>query len=198
MYCFVLTFDFLGVVRWSYRSILQRAFWQHFSQNQFWSRHFFLQLTHQHTTLWSWHSQKAKSMEKYLSPEGKPKPISRSVRSVFLSATTQCNFVTKMWPHTVVTQKWMANWHHFYNLKQKRKSALQTCLIFLVKNLLFTFETRGLKWVCTLWKRFSFPITDTVIIKHCGFWKDETILLSLKRFSPWLFRVTVVTIEKVS
>ena len=99
MYCFVLTFDFWFFgrgARCSYCSILQRAFWQHFSQNQFWSRHFFLQLTHH--TVWLWHSQKAKSMEKYLSPEGKPKPISRSVRSVFLSATTQCNFVTKMWP----------------------------------------------------------------------------------------------------
>ena len=146
LFCFDFWFFGCGA-RWSYCSILQRAFWQHFSQNQFWSRHFFLQLTHQHIQPpYGYDILKKQRAWKNISHQKANQNRFRALSDLFFSSLLHNAILSQKCGLSVLTQKWMANWHHFYE-KQKRKSALQTCLIFLVKRMSVTFDTVKLKWV---------------------------------------------------
>ena len=143
LFCFDFWFFGRGA-RWSYCSILQRAFWQHFSQNQFWSRHFFLQLTH-HRMVMTF----SKSKE-----HGKISLTRRQTKTDFALCQIcfSLRYYTMQFCHkNVASLLWLKNEWLIDTistiLKQKRKSALQTCLIFLVKRMSVTFDTVKLKWV---------------------------------------------------
>ena len=133
-----------------------------------------------HTTPYGYDILKKQRAWKNISHQKANQNRFRALSDLFFSLLLHNAILSQKCGLSVVTQKWMVNWHHFFNL---RKESLPFRHVWYSWSKTFTFKT--LKWV-QIWNRFSFPITDTVIIKHCGFWKDETILLSLKRFSPWL------------
>ena len=144
MYCFVLTFDFLGVVR---GEVIVRYFNEHFDS-------IFPKINsgadtssyNWHTTPYGYDILKKQRAWKNISHQKANQNRFRALSDLFFYPLLHNAILSQKCGLSVLTQKWMANWHHFYE-KQKRKSALQTCLIFLVKRMSVTFDTVGLKWV---------------------------------------------------
>ena len=192
MYCFVLTFDFLGVVR---GEVIVRYFNEHFDS-------IFPKINsgadtssyNWHTTPYGYDILKKQRAWKNISHQKANQNRFRALSDLFFYPLLHNAILSQKCGLSVVTQKWMANWHHFYNFKTKKK-VCPSDMSDILGQTHVSYVWHGWTKMSTIWSIFSFPIT---VIKRCGFWKRWNNFVVSKEVLTVAFRVTVVTIEKVS